>query len=104
MIPRDALDRVIEKETFAEILDCLSPEELLAAALRMEGLSDTQIGSLLGISRQAARKRLQKARMRIIRTRSDLAPALRGRCLANAEAQATPTPPLEHGWLCDPWT
>lgn len=103
MLPREALNRVIEKEIFAEILNCLTAEELLAAALRLEGLSDTQIGALLGLSRQAARQRLQKAQMRIIRTRPDLAPALRGRCPSNTEAEPTPTRPLEHGWLCDPW-
>lgn len=103
MVPREALNRVIEKETFAEILACLTAEELIAAALRMEGLSDTQIGALLGLSRQAARQRLRKAQLRIIRTKPDLAPALRGRCLINSEAQPSPTLPLEHGWLCDPW-
>jgi DNA-directed RNA polymerase specialized sigma24 family protein len=103
MIPCDALERVIEKETFAEILACLTAEELLTAALRLEGLSDTQIGALLGLSRQAARQRLRKAQLRIMRTKPDLAPALRGRCVSQTEAQPTPTPPLEHGWLCDPW-
>jgi hypothetical protein len=105
MIVCDALARVIEKETFAEILACLSAEELLVAALRMEGLSDPQIASLLGMSRQAVRQRLRKAQMRIMRTKPDLAPPLLGRCLSNAEAlpTATPTLPLEHGWLCDPW-
>lgn len=103
MIPCEALERVIEKETFAEILDCLTAEELLAAALRMEGLSDPQIGTLLGMSRQAVRQRLRKAQVRIIHTKPDLAPALRGRCISQTEAQTTPTPPLEHGWLCDPW-
>jgi DNA-directed RNA polymerase specialized sigma24 family protein len=103
MLPREALNRVIEKETFAEILECLTAEELLAAVLRMEGLSDTQIGALLGLSRQAARQRLNKAQTRIIRTRPDLAPALRGRRLANSETEPTPTLPLEHGWLLDPW-
>jgi DNA-directed RNA polymerase specialized sigma24 family protein len=103
MIVRDALARVIEKETFAEIVACLSAEELLVAVLRMEGLSDPQIATLLGMSRQAVRQRLRKAQIRISRTKHDLAPALRGRCLSNTEAQPTPTPPLEHGWLCDPW-
>ncbi len=103
MVPCDALDRVIEKETFAEILACLTAEELLAAALRMEGLSDPQIGALLGMSRQAVRQRLLKAQVRIVHTRPDLAPALRGRCISHTEAQPTATPPLEHGWLCDPW-
>ena len=102
MIPYDALERVIEKETFAEILACLSAEELLAAALRMEGLADPQIGALLGMSRQAVRQRLRKAQARIIRTKPELAPALRGRCISHAEPQPTPTPPLEHGWVCDP--
>lgn len=102
MIPPDALDRVIEKETFAEILACLTPAELLTAALRLEGLSDAEIGALLGISRQAVRQRLVKAQARIIHTKPALAPALRGRHLSNNQAGPTPTLPLEHGWLCDP--
>ncbi len=102
MIPRYTLDRVIEKETFAEILACLSPRELVAAALRLEGLSDTEIGALLGISRQAVRQRLLKARRRIIHTRPDLAPALRGRHMCNHQVVPTLTPPLAHGWLCEP--
>ena len=102
MILYDALERVIEKEVFAEILACLTAEELLAAVLRMEGLSDPQIGALLGTSRQAVRQRLLKAQARIIRTKPELAPAVRGRCISHTEPQPTPTPPLEHGWLCDP--
>jgi hypothetical protein len=102
MIPSEALDRVIEKETFAEILACLTPEELAVAALRLEGLSNAGIGTLLGMSRQAVRKRLIKAQMRIIYTRPELAPALRGRCTSNGPVAPPATLPLEHGWLCDP--
>lgn len=109
MSPSGALERVIERETFAEILACLTPEELAVAALRLEGLSDAEIGALLGTSRQAVRQRLTKAQARIAYTRPDLAPALRGRCLSNGEAVPATTRlleprPLEHGWLCDPWS
>jgi len=102
MIPSDALDRVVEKETFAEILACLTPQELLTAALHLEGMSNTEIGVLLGMSRQAVRQRLVKAKIRIMHTRPDLAPALRGRHSSNGEAAPRPIPPLERGWLCDP--
>lgn len=104
MIPPGVLDRVVEKETFAEILACLTRGELVTAALRLEGLSDTEIGALLGISRQAARQRLLKAKRRIIHTRPDLAPALRCRRIRNNQAEPTLTLPLEHGWLLDPWS
>jgi len=103
MIPSEALDRVVERETFAEILACLTPQELAVAALRLEGLSDAEIGILLGTSRQAVRQRLAKAQMRIIYTRPELAPALRGRCPSNGPVTPPATLPLEHGWLCDPW-
>lgn len=103
MISSEALDRVVERETFAEILVCLTPQELAVAALRLEGLSDAEIGTLLGMSRQAVRQRLAKAQLRIIYTRPELAPALRGRCPSNGTAAPPATLPLEHGWLCDPW-
>lgn len=99
MILPDALERVIEKETFAEILACLTPTELLMATLRLEGLSDAEIGGLLGISRQAVRQRLVRAQARIIHTKPTLAPSLRGRRLSNGKAKSRPTPAFEQSRL-----
>ena len=99
MIVPDPRDRFVEKETFAEILACLTPIELLAAALRLEGLSDAKIGALLGMSRQGVRKRLRRAQARIIHTRPDLAPALLGRHRPTNKPKSGQAPPPENGWL-----
>ena len=61
----------------------LEPEELVVAALRLEGLSDAQIGELLGVSRAAVSRRME-----------------RGREQPRQRSPRNETPPLEHGWLC----
>jgi hypothetical protein len=43
------VDRLIEQDTFAEMLALLEPAELLIACLRLEDLSHEQIASLLDI-------------------------------------------------------
>jgi DNA-binding NarL/FixJ family response regulator len=97
MISPHPLDRLIEQETFAEIVAMLTPKELVVAALRLEGLSDTQIGALLGSSPSAVRQRLAHAQMRIVRERPELAVVLEERQHSNSfDDEALP---LEWGWL-----
>jgi DNA-binding CsgD family transcriptional regulator len=100
MIVPHALDRLIERESFAEIVTLLQPEELLVAVLRLEGLSDVQIGRLLGITRAGVSFRLKQARERISAEAPDLAPLLRGREQPPGKQVRLDPPPLEHGWLC----
>jgi predicted transcriptional regulator len=92
------LERLIARETFAEMLDLFEPEDLAIAVLRLEGLSDTQIGSLLGVTASATNLRLKKARQRIMKQLPEWAPLLRGRSHRLAKPRHQ-TLPLEHGWL-----
>lgn len=94
------LDRLIEREAFAEIVASLGPGELLVAALRLEGLTDRQIGALLGVTRATVSYRLQQARRRIMAERPDLAPWLRGRQRGRANGGRLGGQPLARGWLC----
>ena len=97
MISPHPLDRLIEQETFAEIVAMLTPKELVVAALRLEGLSDTQIGTLLGSSPSAVRQRLAQAQMRIVRERPELAVVLEER--QHSHSFDDEALPLELGWL-----
>lgn len=94
------LDRLVEQDTFEEIIALLEPEELVVAALRLEGLSDGQIGALLGITREAVGLRLRRACRRIIQLKPELAPLLRGRRQSRLQPLADSGRPLERGWLC----
>ena len=69
------LDRIIERESFAEILALLTPHQLALAALLADGCTLTLAAELFGNSRQAASARLQAARDRILALRPDLARA-----------------------------
>jgi len=100
MIVPHPLERLIEQELFAEIVTRLQPEELLVAVLRLEGLSDVQIGRLLGLTRAGVSFRLKQAQARIAAEDPDLAPLLRGREQPPGKPLRLDPPPLAHGWLC----
>ncbi len=100
MSSSDLLDRLVERESFGEIVALLEPDELVVAALRLEGLSDSQIGRLLGVTRASVSYRIQAASRRIMEQQPDLAPLLRDRRQPSQRAPCQETPPLEHGWLC----
>jgi excisionase family DNA binding protein len=97
------LDRLIERETFGEMVALLTPEELVVAALRLEGLSDVQIAALLGIDRSAVSHRMQQARERIAAEMPELAGTLRDRQQPRQKPADSGTPSLERGWICR-WT
>jgi hypothetical protein len=100
MIVSYALERLIERETFRQIVALLEPEELIVAVLRLEGLSDVQIGDMLGVSGAAVNSRMQTARARIMAQAPDLTPTLRDRRQPARRPPSNEPPPLEHGWLC----
>lgn len=79
MDSRHPLDRLIEQDTFAEMLALLEPEELIIAFLRLEGLSDDQIATLLDVDRATVHRRTDQARKRIVEELPELAPLLRDR-------------------------
>jgi hypothetical protein len=90
------LDRLVEQDTFAEMLALLEPEELVIAALRLENLSDDQIASLLDIDRANVRRGMEQACRRIAEALPELAPVLRDR----RYRPACDLRPLNRGWLC----
>ena len=76
---RQALEALIAREAYIEILTLLQPEERVIAGLRLRGLDDTQIGELLGLHRSAVSQRMIRAQQRIVEQRPDLAGLLAGR-------------------------
>ncbi len=100
MIPSDPLDRLVEQDTFAEMLALLEPEELVLAGLRLEGLSDSQIAALLDMDSRTVGERIERARLRIMEALPELALFLRGRQRPSHWPMSRQSPPLEHGWLC----
>jgi hypothetical protein len=100
MISPDPLDRLVEQDTFAEMLALLEPEDLVIAALRVEGLSDSQIAALLDADHRTISRRMEKAQLRIMEALPELAPFLRGRLRPRPQSLSGQPPPLERGWLC----
>jgi IS30 family transposase len=94
------LERIIEREAFAEIVSLLRPGELGIARLRLEGVPDKIIARMLGVSQPAVSRRMKKASRRIATQRPRLAPLLRGRrqhCTVPSDNGARP---LERDWVC----
>ena len=100
MISPHPLNRLIERETFGEMVALLTPEELVVAALRLEGLSDVQIAALLDVDRSAVSHRMQQARERIAAEIPELAATLRDRQQPRQKPPHDEIPPLERRWIC----
>jgi DNA-directed RNA polymerase specialized sigma24 family protein len=100
MISPDPLDRLVEQDTFAEMLDLLEPEELVIAVLRLEGLHDSQIAELLATDSRTVTQRMERAQLRIMEALPELASFLRGRQHPGHWPVFRQLPPLEQGWLC----
>jgi hypothetical protein len=96
MISPHPLDRLVEQDTFAEALALLEPEELIIAALRLEGLSDERAAYLLDIDRGTIGRRMEQARQRIVNALPELAPFLSDR----RQRPLRCSRPLQRGWLC----
>ena len=96
MISPHPLDRLVEQDTFAEVLALLEPEELVIASLRLEGLSNEQIASLLDIDRATICRRMEQARQRIVEALPEQAPVLRDRRHRPLRCRR----PLQRGWIC----
>ena len=73
------LERVAGREAVGEILEALTPCELVVALLRAEGMSDGEIGEFLGIGRWTVRQRMVRARRRIGRRVPGMARMVEGR-------------------------
>ena len=94
------LDRIIEREAFAEIVSCLRPGELRIARLRLEGVPDKTIAEMLGMSQAAVSQRMRKASRRIAHQRPWLAPLLGDRHHRHNAVRDSRVRPLERGWVC----
>jgi DNA-directed RNA polymerase specialized sigma24 family protein len=93
------LSRLLEREIFAEIIRLLTPKELLIAALRLEGLTDTEIGALLGVGRTTVSQQMRKAQARIAAELPEAASLLADRRAKRSRTRGA-GPPLQRGWLC----
>jgi len=60
-----ALDVLCSKETVAEIIAAMTPQQLVVAALLAEGMTLKEIGIKLDITWQAVQDRNRKARERV---------------------------------------
>jgi hypothetical protein len=98
---RTPLQRLIDKEDFAAILDCMTPNQLLYAGLRLVNLTDPEIARLMGLSdRSAISQTLANARRRIVRLRPDLEHHVTGR-KALRRPHLSRKRPLDWSWISD---
>jgi hypothetical protein len=96
----EPLERLILRENCLDILRNLEPIELTIAALRLEGLSDAQIGQLLGMARSTVTRQLARAQERILRDLPFTAGLLAGRQPDHNPVSHVKAL-LEQGWICD---
>jgi hypothetical protein len=94
------LEQMVERETFGEILEQMTPEELTVAALRLEGLTDAQIAALLGEDAATVSRRMVRAQARIA-TQLPETSHLLGRRYLGRNWRRRRDHPLEYGLLCD---
>lgn len=91
-----ALDRLVEQDTFAEMVALLKPVELIIACLRLEDLADDQIASLLDIDRSTVHAHMEQALQRIVEALPELDVVLRDR----RHPPQRGLRPLARGWVC----
>ncbi len=96
----EPLERLILRENCLEILRSLQPLERTIAALRLEGLSDAQIGQILRMDRSTITRHLTRAQERIMRQLPHAASLLAGRQPDHSPVSFVETL-LEQGWICD---
>ena len=94
------LDRLLLRDTFAEILALMTPEEIAVAALRIEGLSDVQIAALLGLEHSTISRRMTRAQERIAAELPEAAHLLGRRYLPRGSRRSGDVP-LEQGLVCN---
>jgi hypothetical protein len=98
----DLLETMILRETVAEILAQLRPEERKVAVLRLAGLTDTEIGDVLALERTGVTWRMLRAQERIARELPEAAHLVQGRRLRLGRRPSSPSEPLlAVFWLCD---
>ena len=98
---RRALQRLVDKEDFARIIQTMTWRQLSYAALRMAGLLDGEIAQLTGKSdRSAVAQTMRNTKDRITRHHPDLAHHLEGRANKHRprlyEKRA-----FDWSWICD---
>ena len=96
----EPLERLILRENCLEILHSLEPLERNIAALRLEGLSDAQIGQILRLDRSTVTRYLTRAQERIMRQLPHTTGLLAGRQPDHNPVSLVETL-LEQGWICD---
>ena len=94
------LQRLVDRDTFAEALDAMTRTQYTVAVLLLEGCNRRQIAAILGITTQSVSSRLCGAQRRIIQRVPELAHFLTGRARRIAPYIAPEIPPLEGGYLC----
>jgi excisionase family DNA binding protein len=88
------LDDLCSRETIDEILDLLDPIDTLIAYLRARGLDDKEIGTELGITKQAVWERMTAARRRLLDAIPELCVVLDGRRPTSYSRAGDPDRPL----------
>jgi excisionase family DNA binding protein len=111
VISHPALDRLVARETFAEMLEVFRPFDLVIAILRMEGLTGAEIGEVLDLDPSAVWRRVEQVKARVMEEVPELRSELRGRRWRRQRDAQGEVPPLERGWIrrwlvdgCGVWT
>ena len=92
------LDRLIQRELVMRILQRLTPQERAIAHLRLQGLSDAEIGQQLGLKRISITQRMARAQQRTIDQLPSAAYLLEGRKHQTSRRQ--PAGPRQQHSLC----
>jgi excisionase family DNA binding protein len=96
----EALERLVARETFAEMLDVLRPLELMIAFLRGQGRSDVEIGEMLDFDPSGVWRRMERTRARVIEEVPELRSDLSARRRRRHKARSGESPPLERVRIC----
>jgi excisionase family DNA binding protein len=99
VLSHPALDRLVARDTFAEMLGVLQPYELVIAILRMEGLTGTEIGEVLNRDPSAVWRRVEQAKARVIEEVPELRSDLSERRWRRHREGHGEGLPLERGWI-----
>ena len=97
------LDNLVSEENIRDILRALTWNQMIAIALRLEGLSNIQIAAMLGVSKMAITHRFRTAKERVTRFVPEVADSVAGRAFPpgpTTDWRGSGTP-LEWGYLCE---
>ena len=103
MISNEPLERLVARETFAEMLAVLRPLDALIAQYRVYGWSDAEIGETLHFDPSTVWRRMERAKARVIEEVPELSLDLSARRRRRHQAHSGESSPLERDCIRLQW-